>query len=906
MQKPARYIGCEDGAVSPRPRPRQGGLAARLPRHLRDRPAQPGPADPLRDPQRARRRRGRAVLRAVDRPRGACCGAHGLPLFSVDTHRPAGEFDVSPSTCRPSSSTRTSSTASTWPACPCGRPTAGPSTRWSAPAATAPTTPSRSPTSSTSSCSATARRSSARSPRSCGEWKASRPHRGQPRARAARAGRDPGRVRAVDVRRRLRRRRPRGRHARATPTCPAQVEKRTVADLADWPYPKQPARAAHRGGARPAQRRGVPGLHPGLPVLPGRDDHPPGARAPGRAGAHDGRSEGLRRTGYDEVALTSLSTADFSRHRAAWSPTPSTTRPAAATCQCQPAVSLRVDAFTVGIAAQIQKARRTGLTFAPEAGTWRMRQVINKLIPRRTSTARSTSAYSPGLAADEAVLPHRAADRDRRGHPRHRRAGPQLRRRSASGTPTGPRSRCRVGGFVPKPFTRRSSGSARTPSSELQPQGRPAARRHPPRPRACSSSGTTRRRRVVEGLASRGDRRLGPVIERGLARRRHVPGVERALRPRPLGGGHGRRRASTSTGTCYRHRTEDEVLPWDHLSAGLHKDFLWQDWRDALAELGLEDCRWTPCYDCGACTGYGIEHVVASAVPPAGGSQGTGQDLRRRRRGAGAAAAASTSRSGRRRRDDAGSASASPSSARSASPATATWPASGSGRCAGPSCRVAYTEGFSPRPRLQLRAGPVHRPRVARRVPRHRPAPSRRSTPSTTLPRAARRRALPRRHRRSQAAAVARPAATVAAAGGHQLLLADRARRRRRRRRGRRGRRRAAGRRRRSPSPASARAQSRHRRPAARHPRPASVGHATVGHARAPSWPPNPAACAPRSCSRALPEPRPSASPRPGAAHPPMDRRVDGARREPLPSARRRATSAPHAGSVRHEKGTHP
>jgi hypothetical protein len=78
---------------------------------------------------------------------------------------------------------------------------------------------------------------------------------------------------------------------------------------------------------------------------------------------------------------------------------------------------------------------------------------------------------------------------------------------------------------------------------------------------------------------------------------------------------------------AHRHRTEDEVLPWDHLSAGLHKDFLWQDWRDALAEVGLPDCRWTPCYDCGACTGFGIEHIVASATPPAGGSQGTGQDL---------------------------------------------------------------------------------------------------------------------------------------------------------------------------------------------------------------------------------------------------------------------------------------
>ena len=47
----------------------------------------------------------------------------------------------------------------------------------------------------------------------------------------------------------------------------------------------------------------------------------------------------------------------------------------------------------------------------------------------------------------------------------------------------------------------------------------------------------------------------------------------------------------------------------------------------ALDEVGLEDCRWTPCYDCGACTGYGIEHIVASATPPAGGSQGTGQGL---------------------------------------------------------------------------------------------------------------------------------------------------------------------------------------------------------------------------------------------------------------------------------------
>ena len=78
-----------------------------------------------------------------------------------------------------------------------------------------------------------------------------------------------------------------------------------------------------------------------------------------------------------------------------------------------------------------------------------------------------------------------------------------------------------------------------------------------------------------------------------------------------------------------RHRDDSELLPWAHLSAGLHDDFLWGDWQEALAEHGLEDCRWTPCYDCGVCTGYALEHVVASSVPPAGGSQGTGQDRSR-------------------------------------------------------------------------------------------------------------------------------------------------------------------------------------------------------------------------------------------------------------------------------------
>jgi hypothetical protein len=131
---------------------------------------------------------------------------------------------------------------------------------------------------------------------------------------------------------------------------------------------------------------------------------------------------------------------------------------------------------------------------------------------------------------------------------------------------------------------------------------------------------------TAEGIASRGDRRVGRVIER----------VWRDGGTFQEWGEHfdlGRWTAAFEAEGLsldwyvFRHRSADEVLPWAHLTAGLHHDFLWDDWQAALAESGVEDCRWTPCYDCGVCTGYGIEHVVASPVPPAGGSQGTGQDL---------------------------------------------------------------------------------------------------------------------------------------------------------------------------------------------------------------------------------------------------------------------------------------
>ncbi|MXZ99911.1 MAG: TIGR03960 family B12-binding radical SAM protein [Acidimicrobiaceae bacterium] len=405
------------------------------------------------------------------------------------------------------------------------------------------------------------------------------------------------------------------------PDVPAVVEKRTVADLADWPYPKQQlvplTEVVHdrlnvevfRGCTR-----GCRFCQAGMITRPVRERPAEQVRTM--------VAEGLRRTGYDEVALTSLSTADFSGIERVVA---DTVDDAGCSQVSVSLPSLRVDAFTVGLAAQIQRARRTGLTFAPEAGTWRMRQVINKLITNDDLYSAVESAYSQGWRRMKLYfltgLPTET-DPDTLAIAELARNCVALGRahtRSPSVTVS-------VGGFVPKPFTpfqwfgqntlvelRRKVGLLR---DDLRRTKGVQLKWHDP---AAS---------LAEGLASRGDRRVGDVIEHVW---RHGGTFQEWSEHFDLD------RWQSAAEACgvdidayvHRHRTFDEVLPWDHLSAGLHKDFLWQDWRDALDEVGLEDCRWTPCYDCGACTGYGVEHVVASAVPPAGGSQGTGVDLSR-------------------------------------------------------------------------------------------------------------------------------------------------------------------------------------------------------------------------------------------------------------------------------------
>ncbi len=401
---------------------------------------------------------------------------------------------------------------------------------------------------------------------------------------------------------------------------PPVVERRVIADLADWPHPRRQlvplTEVVHdrlnvevfRGCTR-----GCRFCQAGMVTRPVRE------RPTGQVRTMV--AEGLERSGYDEVALTSLSTADYSGVGEVVAETVDDPTLCGQVSVSLP--SLRVDAFTVGIAADIQRSRRTGLTFAPEAGSWRLRKVINKLVTEADLYGAVEAAYSQGWRRMKLYfltgLPTET-DEDTVAVASLARTCVEI----GSRYHRSPSVTLSVGGFVPKPHTpfqwfgqntaaelRRKIGLLRDATRGIRGV---EVKWHDP---AAS---------VIEGLIARGDRRVGRVIEEVWRRGGIFQEWSEHFdidRWRTALDGQG----LDLEWYAHRHREEAEVHPWDHLSADLHREFLWEDFQDALRESGNEDCRWVACYDCGACTNGGVEHIVGSDVPPAGGSQGTGQDL---------------------------------------------------------------------------------------------------------------------------------------------------------------------------------------------------------------------------------------------------------------------------------------
>lgn len=303
----------------------------------------------------------------------------------------------------------------------------------------------------------------------------------------------------------------------------------------------------------------------------------------------------IKTTGYDEISLVSLSTSDYSQLAEL---TDYLVEEYASKNVGISLPSLRLDNFSMEIANKIQKVRKSGLTFAPEAGSQRLRDVINKGITEEDLTRASRQAFEMGWNNIKLYfmigLPTENYD-DLDGISDLAYEVVDIYKDVHNGKFKGKFNvTVSTSTFVPKPFTPFQWNPQDMKSSVIEKQ-RHLVRKLKNRNITYNyhDSDTS----LMEAVFARGDRRLGKVLLRAHELGAKFDGWDEHFDLEIW------KQAMEECGldiSFYAHRTRelDEVFPWDHIDVGVSKKFLIREAEKALKGEITPDCR-KGCNGCG-------------------------------------------------------------------------------------------------------------------------------------------------------------------------------------------------------------------------------------------------------------------------------------------------------------------
>jgi radical SAM family uncharacterized protein/radical SAM-linked protein len=314
----------------------------------------------------------------------------------------------------------------------------------------------------------------------------------------------------------------------------------------------------------------------------------------------------LAATGFEEVSLLSLSIGDYQPLPGLLQSLMDRLSPEKVAVSLP---SMRADTLTPDLMAQIRRVRRTGLTLAPEAGSARLRRVINKNLTEAAIMDSAQRAFAAGWQLLKLYfmigLPRETKE--------DREAIAHLARQILAAAPRGSRARLNVSlsSFIPKPHT---------PFQWERQEDLEECRRrlHEAKDRLRQKNIQTKWNSAaqtwLEGVFSRGDRRLAKVLLEAYHRGCRLDAWSEHLRLEPW------REAFNAAGVApdfyLRERGLEELLPWDHVDCGVSRDFLMEE--RARADQGLEtpDCRRAGCQDCGVCDQDRISLRLQDSAPP--------------------------------------------------------------------------------------------------------------------------------------------------------------------------------------------------------------------------------------------------------------------------------------------------